>query len=326
MSFERGKAKKVWVLLAIFSLVIVGLTIIIVVLSQNIRNPMSSPPLIEPPLQTSVHSNVDYNESQGFKSLTYVDTSGAHPLLTLPAGGKGVLPITIYANTNVTFNVSLSLDSTGANSNGVKFSISPENFTVTPGQPETPTLKVIVDKNAPSVLCLPKIAIQTNMEDTSPYIMGGAISMPGIMVVNSNLTPSCIAILGEAQITPPRLITQPGGSGRINSSAFTAPTPYYLDYYFPNLPAFNMTPGQSNQFIFGCLTSDSLSVNPTAQTGLSAQFSSAPTNFLFNNTEGKMYVLTITVNPNTTPGHYQVYCSSVLGSKPFKANILVDVT
>ena len=110
----------------------------------------STPVLPQVPVQ--VYSTVELNFSEGFNSSTIVNrvtvagspgeeyTDIAYgttsPLFVLPPGGKGTVPFLVDSSSDKTLNVSLSilLGSSETNLYGVQFSVTPSNFTLSPGE------------------------------------------------------------------------------------------------------------------------------------------------------------------------------------------------
>ncbi len=58
-------------------------------------------------------------------------------------------------------------------------------------------------------------------------------------------------------------------------------------------------------------------MNVTAQKGLTAEFSTTPTDVVLTSTRGNMYLVTVTANPTLAAGTYQVRGEAALGSHLF---------
>jgi len=253
--------------------------------------------------ETPVLSNIELTSAAGFISSTLAAGPNTSTLLVLSLGGTGTIPFTVYSSANVSFTASLSVysGSKSAAAQGVQFNVSPANFTVNPRQQVTCTLTVTADKDASSVFYLPTIGVQTNRQDSAPYIGGGPICMPALLV--SNFTPSCLILVNEQEL-----------------SQTQEPT------ILPVTPTVSLAPGQSSIVIFGCLTQDALSLSASPAAGLTAQFSATPTNIVFGYTSGNMYALTITAAPSMSAGTYQVKTNATLGSYPFTCSFTFAVS
>lgn len=295
-----------------------------------------------------VESTVELNSSEGFNSSTVANLySPSSPLFVLPPGGNGSVPFLVYlSDANETVNVSLSVslsvntDSPEKESDGVTFSVSPSNFTLSPGQQVTSVLTITANNDAPSAFYLPTVEMQTN----SPYIVGGSIDVPDLLVSNS--TPSCLFLVNSEEISPPVVIAPSTPSGGIVNASVSAPPPTTTTPIMnasigssgsalsappgisglPFAPTIDMVPGEEATVLFGCYTQGPLSLNVTAPAGFSSEFSPNPLDTIFNGGSGNMYALTVTADPNLSSGTYEVDTTGSLGSYQFDASFAVTIT
>jgi hypothetical protein len=289
-----------------------------------------------------VDSTVELNSSEGFNSSIMAAGAASSPLFVLPPGGNGSVPFLVYSSgANETVNVSLSvyLGSAEAVSYGVQFSVSPSNFTLSPGEQVTSVLTIAAEEDAPAAFYLPTVEIQTN----SSYIIGGSVNVPALLVANS--TPSCLFLVNEQEfISPVVIVPSTPSVGVVNASASSPPpttstpivnasigSPTPAPSFPPGTsglsvaPTINMVPGENATVIFGCLTHDSLSLNVTVPAGFSAEFSPNPMDIIFTYTSGNMYALTVTAGTNISSGTYEVNATGSLGSYLFDASFYVAV-
>ena len=288
------------------------------------------------PMLWTAESNVELNQSQGFGFSQMVHGETSSPMVVLPPGGSGTIPFTLSSPVNVPFQVSLSMYLGSENATnatpGVHFNIFPANFTVNPGQQVTSTLTITVDRDAPSAYCSPVIAIETNRQDSAPYVVGGPVNIPSLLIANQ--VPSCLYLVNEQLIPSDVLVMNTPTSGNATWPLFV-PSPYLL----PNLTPINLSPGQTTSVLFGCFTTgpfpptgqssvveaDPLNMNVTAPDGLTAEFSSTPTNIVSEGTEN-IYSVTVMASPGLTPGAYQVKGQASLGSHLFDWQITYKVS
>jgi hypothetical protein len=299
-----------------------------------------------------VDSTVELNSSTGFNSsilATGILTGTSNStMFVLPPGETGSVPFSTYlVGANETVNVSLSvyLGSSGAESYGVQFNVSPANFTLSPGQQVTSVLTVTADQNAPAAFYMPTVEIQTN----STYIVGGSVNIPALLVSNS--TPACLFLENEQEIIPPiavaPLTPDAAGVSGTNASVSSPPpttvtpiiinatsgsptqaSPIPIPTGIPGLnvpPTINIAPGETTTVLYGCLTQDNLNLNFTAPTGFTANFSPNPLNIIFSYTSGKIYALTITADSTISSGTYEINATGALGSYQFDASFYITI-
>ena len=170
-----GERKKITIALVVAAVLIVS--VLAVIAASQIHAPAGAAPKTSAgtSYETSVLSNIELTSTEGFNSSTLAAGPNSSTLLVLPLGGTGTIPFTVYSSANVSFTASLSVysGSKSAAEYGVQFNVSPANFTVNPGQPVTCILTVTADKDASSAFYLPTIGVQTNRQDSAPYIGGG---------------------------------------------------------------------------------------------------------------------------------------------------------
>jgi hypothetical protein len=256
-------------------------------------------------------------------------------MVVLPPGGSGTIPFTLTSPVNVSFQVSLSMNFGSENSTnatpGVYFDIYPANFTVNPGQQVTSTLTITVDQDAPSAYYEPVIVIETNRQDSAPYVGGGPVNIPSLLIANQ--VPSCLYLVNEQLIPSNVLVMTTPTSGHYTWPLFV-PSPYLL----PNVPPIYIWPGQTTSVMFGCFTTgplilgqsivaeaDPLNMNVTTSNGLTAEFSPTPTNVVWDGTKN-IYSLTVIASPDLTPGTYQLRGQASLGSHLFDWQITYQLT
>ncbi len=295
-----------------------------------------------------VESTVELNSSEGFNSSIVANLySPSSPLFVLPPGGNGSVPFLVYSSdANETVNVSLSV-SLGVNtgspeiaSDGVQFSVSPSNFTLSPGEQVTSVLTITAEKDAPSAFYLPTVGIQTN----STYIVGGLVNVPDLLVSNS--TPSCLFLVNFEELIPPIVIAPSTPNVGIANASVSSPPPTTSTPIvnasigssgpalssppgisgLPFVPTINMVPGEKTAVIFGCYTQENLSLNVTVPAGFSSEFSPNPLDTIFSGASGKMYALLVTADVNISAGTYEVNATGSIGSYLFDASFYIAVT
>ena len=288
--------------------------------------PAGAPAIIEAP----VLSSVELNSAEGFNSSTVAAGTSNSTLFVLPPGGTGTVPFSVYTTyTNQTVGVFLAVDlwSPPNAYESVQFNVSPSNLTLSPGEQVTAALTITADQNAPSAFYMPYIDVQSN----SSSILETQISMPDVLIANS--TPSCLFLVNEQQIIQPNVAAPAPASPPIgNASTGIVPPiaspPLSTSTPIPDLsvvPTITMVPGETTTVMYGCLTQDNLSLNVTAPTGFTAQFSPNPVDVILGSTSGKMYALTITAATNIGSGTYQVNATGSLSTYQFDASFSVVV-
>lgn len=290
------------------------------------------------PIVWPVESNVELNQSQGFGFSLMVAGDNSSPMVVLPPGGSGTIPFTLSSPpVNVSVQVSLSMSLGSGNTTnatpGVHFNIFPTNFTLNPGQQVKSTLTITVDQDAPSAYYSPVIAIETNTQKSPPYVGGGGVELPSLLIATQ--VPSCLYLVNEQLIPSSVLVWNTPASGNATWPLFV-PSPYVL----PDVSPINLSPGETTSVIFGCFTTvpfpltpgqspmaeaDPLRMNVTASEGLTAQFSSAPTDIVWGGS-GSMYSVTVTASVSLNAGNYQVKGQASLGSHLFDWHITYTVS
>jgi len=303
--------------------------------SSPVGGSAGAPAIIETPLVSAV----ELNSSEGFNSSIIASGSASSSLLVLSPGGTGSVPFLVYSNgiVNGTVNVSLNVDlwSPPDASDSVQFNVSPSNLAISPGAQVKAVLTITADTNAPTAYYMPYIDIQENFIDNveiqSPGILETQLNMTDLLVANS--TPSCLFLVNENELTT-TVTVAPAPSSPLTGNASAgiippvAPPPTSTFTPTPTLfvvPTINMTPGEITTVTYSCLTQDNLSLNITAPTGLSTQFSPSPLDIIIGSTTGKMYALTVTADKNLSSGTYQVNTTGSLGSYQFDASFNVVI-
>lgn len=279
--------------------------------NQTTPNPLMPPPFAVTPIL----SNAELNESEGFNSSVLVSGETNSTMLVLAPGGEGTVPFTVSTSPgdNQSFDITLTvyLGSNNASTYGVQFSVSPASINLSPGQQVTCVLTVTADKSARPAFYMPAIGMQPQIQGSDGFVAGAQTFLPGFLV--ADYTPACMYLISE----PEGSVQSAWGS---NSSASSAQVP------LPVQPTVNLAAGQTATVIFGCLTTDQLSLNATASPGLTAEFSPSPLNLTFSYCTGKMYPLKITSDSNLSPGSYQLNFNGTLGSYAFCGAFKVAVS
>ncbi len=264
------------------------------------------------PTITPVLSNVYLNSSVGFNSTFMFTHSLLSTLYVLPPGGTGTIPFSVYSPANVPFNVSFStyLDSPDAKDYGLRFSFSPSNLTVNPGEHNSSVLTATASREMPNVFYLGSVGIETDKEQSPYFIGGGAVNIPALLIANA--TPACIYYINGFDLAPPitlPITVHPQGT-------YNLAIPLIL----------NMSAGEETQFIFCNNIKEQLTLNTTAPAGITAQFSQAPTDIILSYTnEREMHALNLKVDPNTNPGTYNVQLKGIVGEYRFEGTLTILV-
>lgn len=308
-----------------------------------IPGPATGPMTIEVPLS----STVEINSSIGFTSSlvagaanlppilppdlnTSTLTGETSPLLVLAPGGAGSVPFLVYStNSNETVSVSLNVDLTSPpDVNTVAFSVSPSSFNISPGEKVQAVLTVTANQDTPAAFYQPYVDVQTNSSD----VLETQISMPDLLV--SSVTPTCLFLVNEQQIlqgvvSAPAPSSLPVYNTSVASPPVTVSPPLSPSTPVPSLlvvPTFNLTQGQTATVMYACVTQYSLSLNVTAPSGFTYEFSPNPTNVIFSNTTAQMYALTVTADANVGSGTYEVNATGTLGSTQFNAPFYISLS
>jgi hypothetical protein len=295
-----------------------------------LREPQATPVILP------VESNVELNQTQGFGFSYLVAGQNSSPMLVLPPGGSGTIPFTLSSPINEPLQVSLNIKKGSENAtnstSSVHFNISPANFTINPGQQASSTLTITVDQDALSAYYSPFIAIETNHQNSAPYVGGGPVDIPSLLIANQ--VPSCLYLVNEQLIPSDVLVMNTPSSGVATWPMFV-PSPYVL----PNVPSINLSPGQTTSVLFGCFKTNSspspfqsivteadpLNMNVTTPRGLTAEFFTTPTNIVWGSTQ-RIYSVTVMASSSLTQGTYQVKGQASLGAHLFDWQITYEVS
>ncbi len=303
--FEVGFVSKY---MKAFAVVVVLIVVIVLALGVSIYlfppptptpTPTPSPtptPGPKPPLK--FRYGVESASSAGFNRTTSEFQGDATPVLVLPPGGSGTIPVKLSSTGGEDYTISLSTylaGETGVGFEGVTYTFSPSTISLKAGDQVESILTIDVDSEAPTAYY--ETSIMANAEEGG----SGIGEEYHFHILVSPYTPTYIYRLHVP--TPGAPLPTPGP---------TAPTE-------TPLPGFELVAGEKISFMFFILNiHEPIDLDVTSPPELGFDIVSDPIESVPRPKEDKIYLLTITTNPDISEDTYKMTVTGNTGSYTFE--------
>ena len=297
---------RIAVAVILLAIVIIALAVYLATPPTPTSTPMPTP-TPAPPTPTSgpaplpkLNMSADFASLKGF-NVTEMEFQGSlFPVLVLPPGGSGSIPITLISTGDENYTVSLDIGLAGENPKfeGVRYIFSPSTLNLNAGAKASSILSIEVDSDAPT-------AYYSLINRAHIKEWGGSIGMTFFDLLICPYTPSYAFMI----IAP-----TPG-----------APQPTPIGTPPPELtPTIAVKPGETVYIMFDI---DKGTPDPTVQVridlshdsgslppGIGAKFISNPLKVVPAPTYGSLIMLTLTAAEDVPEGTYKMIAKISVGS------------
>lgn len=264
-------------------------------------------PIPEPTWIPEFEITVDVASSKGFNLTIMEDINReVRTLFVLPPGETGIVPVTVSSTGEKSYNISLAVDLTTVDlreqvveSHGVRCTFSPTTLPLKAGEHAESILKIEADKNASTAFYDPII---------SGYEGEGSIGVSGLPFLVANYTP---AYMYQVLISP---------------MGYPMPVPTSVPTPSPNKPSFELDSGRKVAVMFYIVNylQESVNLNVTAPTGFNSEILPNPLDIPVPAPD-KMYLLTITADPNLPKNSYETKVAGITSALIFERSFYIVI-